>query len=42
MKKHERKNAVHVGFIDLEKVYGRVNKETLWQMLRMYNVGSKI
>ena len=30
-----------VGFIDLEKEYDRVNREALWQMLRMYNVGGK-
>ena len=28
---------VYVGFIDLEKVYVRVNREALWQVLRMYN-----
>ena len=26
---------VYMGFIDLEKAYDRVNKETLWQMLGM-------
>ena len=36
-----RKNAVYVGFIDLEKAYDRVNKEALWQVLRMYDVGIK-
>ena len=30
---------VYVGFLDLEKSYDRVNKEPLWQVLRMYDVG---
>ena len=33
---------MYVGFIDLEKTYDRVNREALWQVLRMYNVGSKL
>ena len=28
--------------IDLEKVYDRVNREALWQVLRMYDVGGKL
>ena len=31
MRKHKR-----------EKAYGRVNVEALWQVLRMYDVGSKL
>ena len=30
-----------MGFIDLEKAYNRVKRETLWQILRIYNVGGK-
>ena len=26
----------------LEKAYGRVNREALWQVLRMYDVSSKL
>ena len=32
---------MYVGFIDLEK-YDRVNRETLWQVFRMYDVGDKL
>ena len=42
MRKHERKNVVYVGFIDLEKAYDRVNKEALWEMLRVYDVSGKL
>ena len=28
-----------MGFIDLKKVYNMVNREALWQVLRMYHVG---
>ena len=31
-----------MGFIDLDKVYDRVNREALWQELRMYDVGGKL
>ena len=33
--KREKKNLVYVEFIDLEKVYDRVNKEALWQVWRI-------
>ena len=33
---------MYVGFIDLEKVYNRVNREGLWQVLRMYDVWGKL
>ena len=35
--KNEEKNCV--GFIDLKKAYDRVDKEALWQVLKMYDVG---
>ena len=31
-----------MGFIDLEKTYNRVNREALWQVLKMYEVGGKL
>ena len=33
---------MYMGFMDLEKFYGRVNREFLWQVLRMYDVGDKL
>ena len=42
MKKHRSKNVVYVGFIDLEKVYDRTNREALCQILRMYDVGGDL
>ena len=38
MRKQERKNAVYVGFIELEKAYDKVNREALRQVSRMYDV----
>ena len=37
-KAREKKCRVYVGFMDLEKSYDRVNREALWQVLRMYDV----
>ena len=31
-----------MGFMDLEKPYDKVNREALWQVLRMFDVGSKL
>ena len=33
---------MYVSFIELEKAYERVNREALWQVLRMYDVGSNL
>ena len=33
---------MYVGFMDLAKAYDRVNREALWQLLRMYDVGGKL
>ena len=38
----EKKRRVYAGFMNLEKVYDRVNRESLWQVLRMYDVGGKL
>ena len=42
MRKQEKKNAVYVGFIYLEKAYDRVDREALWQVLTMYHIGGKL
>ena len=39
-KVQEKKCRVYVGFI--EKVYDRVNREALWKVLRIYDVGGKL
>ena len=31
-----------MGFIDFEKTYDGVNREALWQVLRMYDVDGKL
>ena len=31
-----------MGYIDFENAYDRVNRKTLWQVLRMYDVGGKL
>ena len=41
-KTREKKHRVYVSFIDLEKAYDMVNKEALWQVLRMYDVEGKL
>ena len=33
---------MYLSFIDLEKAYDRVNREALWQVLRMYDVKAKL
>ena len=33
---------MYVGFMNLEKAYDRVNREALWHVLRMYDVGGKL
>ena len=33
---------MYVSFMDLEKAYDRVNREALWQVLRMYHVGGRL
>ena len=40
-KAREKKRRVHVSFVDLEKACDKVNREALWQVLGMYDVGDK-
>ena len=42
MRKDGKKCRVYVSFMDLEKAYNRVNREALWQVLQMYDVGGKL
>ena len=42
MRRHMKKCRVYVGFMDLEKAYDRVNREALWQVLRMYDMGGNL
>ena len=43
MKRHKRKkHKVYVGFMDLGKVYDKVNRETIWQMMTIYDVDGKL
>ena len=41
-KAQEIKCRVYVGFMHLEKAYDRVNREALWQILKMYDMGGKL
>ena len=44
-KAQEKKCRVYLGFMELEMGYERVNREALWQVLRMYelyDVGGKL
>ena len=36
------KGKVYVGFMGLEKMYDRVNREAIEQVLRIYDVGGKL
>ena len=37
--KERKKRRMYVGFIDLKKAYDMVNREPLWQVLKMYDLG---
>ena len=41
-KPREKTRRVYAGFMNLEKSYDRVNKETLCQVLRAYDLGGKL
>ena len=41
LEKHKRRSEF-AGLMTLEKAYGRVNREALWQVLKMYDVAGKL
>ena len=41
-KAREKKRKSYVDFMDLGEGYDRVNKEAIWQVLRMYDVCGKL
>lgn len=41
-KARERGHKMHIKFLDLEKTYGRVDIEGLWEVLQIYRVGDKL
>ena len=38
----EKKRRVYEGYMDVENAYGRVNREDIWHVLRMYDGGGKL
>lgn len=40
-KAHEQDCKVYSSFMNLDKAYDRVDREALWQLLKMYNVDGK-
>ncbi len=38
----EKDKKLYAAFMDLEEAYDRVNREALWSMLRIYDVGGQL
>ena len=38
----EKKKKLYLGFMDLQQAYDRINREALWQVLRIYGVGGRL
>ena len=38
----ERNKKLYVGYMDLEKAYDRIDREGLWECLRMYGIGGRL
>lgn len=41
-KMREKKKSVYVAFMDLEKAYDRVDREAMWQVMRVYGLGGRV
>ena len=41
-KMREKKRSLYVAFMDLEKAYDRVDREAMWQVLRIYGIGGRV
>ena len=41
-KMKEKGKKVWIAFMDLEKAYDRVDREALWQVLRIYGIGGRV
>ena len=41
-KMKEKKKRVFVAFMDLEKAYDRVEREAMWQVMRIYGIGGRV
>ena len=33
---------VYFAFLDLEKAYGRVDRDAMWNVLRLYGIGGRL
>ncbi len=38
----EKDKKLYAAFMDLEKAYDRVNREALWSVLQVYDVGGQL
>ena len=38
----EKKKRVYVAFMDLEKAYDRVDRDAMWQVMRIYGLGGRV
>ena len=41
-KMKQKKRRVCIAFMDLEKAYDRVDREAMWQVMRIYGIGGKV
>ena len=41
-KMREKKKRVYVAFMDLEKAYDRVDRDAMWQVMRIYGLGGRV